>query len=465
MATIALSGCNFEVAGIDVGVDAGVGDGAVVRDFAASVDLERSPDLRSFCDPAGGDDHCSSDDQSVLACRSDGSGFDTVMCSLGCGTQSGRARCLALEPSGVVQASDYATATATPTITSDVLINTDDGSITGGLTRAAGSGVVSGIFYRGTAKVGVFGFASLDVAPGVRVRARGASALGIVASKQITISGTLDLQDDCAAGIRSAGAGAGGVAGALMGGGAGGGGAGGTMPPNRSSGGGGGGFGDAGGRGGTSTLMGGAAGTIYGDLITEPVALVGGSGGGVGGGAGGPMAIGGNGGNGGGAVQIAVNGSLTIVGTIQAGGCGGRGGMGGSGGGGGAGGAILLEAVTIALGGGSALVANGGGGGGTGGFSANGGNGATSTTAAAGGSAGPGAGAGAVGGVAGSLAGHDAASTSSQPAGGGGGGVGRIALKTRDGTIQGQGGVLSPGLADQSSAGKAVTTVSTAAFE
>jgi hypothetical protein len=443
-----------------------------------AVDLMTTPDARgedaadasSGCDPDGTDDHCSPDNQSFLSCQGDGRGFNVRACPFGCGTQGGMPHCLNLEPSGVVQASDYAGAAATPTVTSDVVFNTDDGSITGGLTRAAGSGLKSAISYRQATqpntnvKVGIFGFTGLTVAAGVVMRARGSSAFAIAASNQVEIAGTLNLQD-CGGPMRSAAASAGGAAPGMLDGGGTGAGLGGAtmmMMGNLSSGGGGAGYGDIGGRGGASTLSGGAGGQLFGDLTTEPLLLIGGSGGGAGGGGSG------GGGAGGGAVQIAVDGVFTLSGTIQAGGCGGRqgGGM-GSGGGGGAGGSILLEAATVVFAGGSVVVANGGGGGagGTGDPTTAGANGSVTASPAAGGTGGNSGGSGGAGGARGATAGVAATTSGTKPAGGGGGGVGRIAIKTLDGTYLDQGATLSPDAGDFNMAGKRPTTVTRAQFQ
>src|SRR5438105_1813807 len=130
----------------------------------------------------------------------DGSGFNATTCDYGCSAQGGAAHCARLEPSGAAQAGDAETAGAMPTITSNVLFNTDDGSITGGLTRPAGEGLKSGVFFRSATqvtgpKVGVFGFAGLTVAQGVVVHARGGAALAVVTSGDVNVAGTIDLQD------------------------------------------------------------------------------------------------------------------------------------------------------------------------------------------------------------------------------------------------------------------------------
>jgi hypothetical protein len=66
--------------------------------------------------------------------------------------------------------------------------------------------------------------------------------------------------------------------------------------------------------------------------------------------------------------------------------------------------------------------------------------------------------------VTGSTAGKTA-SPGTKLAGGGGGAVGRIAIKTRDGTVQDQGAVWSPAVTDVNAAGKAAATVGMAVFQ
>jgi hypothetical protein len=442
-----LSACSFRVAGID---DFPASDLSLPDLIEPPADLKLGEvDAATNCDPQGSANHCSTDQASVLECRPDGSGFLSVSCSHGCGVVLGVAGCLDLEPSGVAAAADYRVANANPTITSNVVFNTDDGSITGGLVRPAGTGIKNGISYRqanqgsGVVSVGIFGFAGLTVGAGVVVRAHGSSALAVVSSGDVLIAGTLDLQDDCLPGTPAAGGGAPGTSG----GGAG-------APGAKSSGGGGGGHGDVGGAGGASSVAGGSAGAPFGPLEANPLVLQGGGGGGAGG-------SGGAGGNGGGAVQLASNGKLTLTGVVHAGGCGGLGGgAGGSGGGGGAGGAILFEAAEVVLAASSVVAANGGGGG-AGGSNSAGAKATATTTAATGGA---GATPGGSGGAKGSTSGKTAP-PGSKLSGGGGGAAGRIAIKTQSGSVDDRGAVWSPSLKDLSGAGEPLDVVGAASFE
>ena len=201
------------------------------------------------------------------------------------------------------------------------------------------------------------------------------------------------------------------------------------------------GFPAAGGGGGGGSTSGSPGGTAFqspgsGGLGGAPVSNVtlvplwGGSRGGSGGGGGGAA-----GGSGGGALELVACGTLTVAGTINAGGAGGSGGQPISGpiggGGGGAGGGILLEGDNVMITG--EINANGGGGGGGGTTSAAGlagSAGGDSLLAAAGGpAAGSSAGHGGSGGngLTSPLPGGNA-SSSSGAAGGGGGAPGAVRI-------------------------------------
>jgi hypothetical protein len=288
-------------------------------------------------------------------------GVDGPPCACATGCSSGPTpHCLALQPTGPVSASDYeqpGLAAISPN--GDIVINTDLGTISGAITRSGGTGVVGGIGFRvapqsGSASVGVFSVAGLTLKAGAKITLRGTNAFALASSADVTIDGFVD--GACSGTAPGPGGFAGGM-GSNPGLGMGGGGAG-QSAAGAASGGGGGGYGDSGGAGG-GLLTTSNAGVIWGDLRAPMFRLVGGAGGGPGG------ANGGDGGDGGGAVQLAVNGTLTVRGVIDVGGCGGRqGGKGKGGGGGGAGGAIVLEAAHVTLIRGSVLAANGGGGGG-----------------------------------------------------------------------------------------------------
>lgn len=177
----------------------------------------------------------------------------------------------------------------------------------------------------------------------------------------------------------------------------------------------------------TSGIPGGAGGVA---LNATPVTIRGGCAGRDGGpnrdanlqGAGGP---------GGGAVHVAARATLTVAGTIHAGGAGGRpgGGSRAGGGAGGSGGMIGLEASAITIQNGAVLAANGGGGGGGCEQSAAtaGEDGKPSATAAAGGTEQGKGSPGGDGSAAGTLFGASAAAAE-RGGGGGGGGAGFIVL-------------------------------------
>ncbi len=165
-------------------------------------------------------------------------------CLLGCGGVP--MHCLAFAPAGPVQPGDYGQAGLQPLVlSSDTTFNTDDGSITGGLTRAAGAGVQTGISFRqatqgnGATNVGVFGFAMLTIADGVTVSFTGDSAVAFASAGDVSVVGTINAVGLCIAGVGGPGGGRGGATGA-DGGGPGRGGRGGGTADKASGGGGGG---------------------------------------------------------------------------------------------------------------------------------------------------------------------------------------------------------------------------------
>ena len=270
-----------------------------------------------------------------------------------------------------------------------VIINTDNGEIRAGKTilRPGKAGLHNGIYWnlvaqpKGYPQLSVFGFASMNVPAGSKVTIEGARAFAAYVTGDAVIAGVVAAWP--AGRIPGAGGFAGGYhgktgyAGASCFGGQGSGGK--LWYSAYPSGGGGGGRGSTGGKGGnTNYSTGGAGGKAVGSLALVPLF------GGCGGGGAAATYKGDVGGGGGGAVQISVNGTLTISGQVLAPGAGGGGGKGYAGGsGGGSGGAILLEAVKITITG--LLAANGGGGGGSGYNGANGQSGGANTTRAAGG--------------------------------------------------------------------------------
>ncbi len=190
---------------------------------------------------------------------------------------------------------------------------------------------------------------SFSLPSGAALRAKGSIPLGIAATGDVTIGGTIDVSNG-GAGARSAS-----LCLTSSGGN-------GTANSNGASGGGGAAFrgqGGAGGMGDAEALRsgGGSAGVAP---ANRPAGPRGGCNGGNGGNG---IAAGGAGGAGGGAFFVATPGTIVISGTVDAGGGGGSGGntQYGGGGGGGSGGMILLECKIFELRG--MLVANGGGGG------------------------------------------------------------------------------------------------------
>jgi hypothetical protein len=403
----AATACSFSLTGVDSG--AGNGDMSMTVDFAGG-DLQ----------PCG--------------------------CPNGCASTGA---CLALVPSGPVTAGDYnMPGTNVVNITGNTTIDTGTGQIMGGLNRPAMTGVVNGIGFHvvaqnGGPSVGVFSVAGLTLAVGAKITFKGTNAFALASAGDVTINGLIDAS--CSAMTPGPGGFAGGAtsmdgSGPTMGAGKAGGGGGGG---NAASGGGGAGYGDSGGSGGLISTQTPNGGVPWGDLTTATFVLSGGPGGG--GGAG--VTMGGKGGGGGGAVQLVVNGTLTVTGTIDVGGCGGlKAGMADGGGGGGAGGAIVLEAVHVTLSSTAVLAANGGGGGAGDDMSADGSAANASVVPASGGVAGSShGGSGGNGGASNGLPGqhytNGRSGTIPDPTkdfgGGGGGGVGRIAVRALNPTMGG----------------------------
>lgn len=279
------------------------------------------------------------------------------------------------EPTGetTTDTGDTAAQIAT-SISTDALINTDTGEITGGLARRSGVGTYSNIGYlqqeaaSGGAPLAVFTFKGLAIERSATVTFTGKRAVVL----QVGDSGRIDGYINVAAGrngrwLAGPGGGAGGTSSVRAEGcGAGGNGARGTN--YQDAGGGGAGASTAGAiGGGTPTIAGGAQGPACIAANLRP--LRGGSGGGRG--SPGRAVTTARGGGGGGAIQITALRTLDITGRINANGAGGEGGGAvyfpemdvGSGGGGGSGGAILLEAPSVVIRSTAVLVANGGGGG------------------------------------------------------------------------------------------------------
>ena len=359
-----------------------------------------------------------------------------------------------LVPSNGVDASVAIGLTTTITIARETTVDTDTGKLSGGFKRVQGQGVIAGIGYQQATFAGmpiaVFSFAQLDVTANGSLVIQGSRPAVFVIAGALTIDGVVHAGATCGSGNCPGPGGGAGTPFTVVGGGCGGGSGGAHDAAGADAGGGGGAGGENGAAGGSDTragvaFPGGSGGLACVPAMIEP--LTGGSGG-SGGGPGSVAPT--SGGAGGGALQLTALGSITITGTVEAGGAGGSGGPGdavagngGAGAGGGAGGALLLEAPTITLAASSVLAANGGGGGGAGSGATTGSpgaHGATSATPAAGGAPAAGGQPGGAGGAAGAPAQPGTSGTESN-GGGGGGGAGRIHVRARSLTA---GGTTSP---------------------
>ncbi len=350
--------------------------------------------------------------------------------------------CAQLIPSNAVDRTLLSQVSTKITFGAATVSDSGNGSMTGGTTRAAGTGVNGGIGYTQVGALGIFTFDDFEIPTGVTLRVIGTKPVVFLVRKTVRITGILDASGNQTS-INQPGPGGGaGAVGTTVAGGCGAGGPGESQGTLSDSGGGGGGGGAAGGKGGNSgTANGGTAGAACIPVNLSP--LTGGSGGGVG--AKGDTTAA-RGGGGGGAVQISALESIVVTGTIDVGGGGGEAGQGdpttgdgtnaGGGGGGGSGGGLLLEAPIIQIMSGSVLAANGGGGGGAGDGSTDGMSGAPgqrgATVAKGGTAAVNNASDGGDGGYSTASAKAAAASSSaSYNGGGGGGGVGRIYIRAK----------------------------------
>ena len=369
---------------------------------------------------------CSNND--TLSCSS-----GQTTCGMGCVTDA-PAHCRAVMPSNGIPLGSLDLVDTAITVDDTTMFDTDTGAITGGLTRAAGTGVIAGIGFTTSGTIGVFTLHQLSVSSFGTIEFTGGRSAAFVVETSATIDGAIDGSGGCygtTPNCAGPGGGAGGTTTPAMGCGPGGIGEG--VGSASDPGGGGGGSRRAGAAGGADVMStAGVGGIACMSPMAEP--LIGGSGGGIGGLGG--ATVPGPGGGGGGAFQLTALETITVTGTITVGGAGGGGGPGsdgtrggGGGGGGGAGGSILLEAPVVIADG--IIAANGGGGGAPGSGPTPGPNGVTgraSTTPAAGGS-GSTAGNGGNGGAGTTMPTPGIAGTTSPNGGGGGGGVGAIFIR------------------------------------
>ena len=473
---LAVSSCRFRIDSVVVPLDdGGTGQPDLSLADLSGADLSTPDDLPALCSNSGPTSACSADGTMLLSCQ--GNVPVPAACEDGC-SATPTPHCKHLEPSGAADPGDYTLAgLLAVSISGTGTINSETGEINAPpIVRGAGMGVDQGIGFRLAAQadgstIGVFSFGTLTIVDNALLNVVGHRPIALVANGDIIVSGAIDVQGTCMPGTTVAGGGAGGAPklGTGNSGGGMGAGQGGTNATGGGGGGGGGGHGDVGGKGATTSVTanaGGAGGVVFGDLTMDDPAISGGGGGAAGGGAL-ATATGGQGGSGGGALQLVSNHQLTLASTaiLQAGGCHGEPSLTstGGGGGGGAGGAILLEARTIVVNNTAAIVANGGAGAG-GGPGAAGGDGDQDASRAKGGLGGTKGTDGGDGGHTTSLFGQpgSAPNGSTLFGGGGGGSVGRIALKSKTGTVSTAGAVLSP-IIGEFSAGQMPPATSTIA--
>jgi hypothetical protein len=431
------AGCSFD-AGKSTDL---AGNGGDDMSGGGGDDLSMGADMTQICTP--GDKSCTG--TMLQTCNTDGTGFGTTTCALGC--NSTNTDCKALQPTAPAVAGDFVygglsdlTIAATQTL---LIFNTDTGEIrdqANAVVRMPNAtpmtrNVEDGIGFHRVSGVGIWTFTKLTVPATTTIVFKGQAGASILAAGDISIAGTIDARGygDPTKALMTPStlcmgttAGPGGAIGGIT-----------ATPPTGEGGsvadttnaGGGGGYGATGGVGGNNGNggTGGTAGAIAGVAAINPLA------GGLGGGT-----SGGVGGGGGGALQLASEGTITVSGVINAGGCGGSVGSATTGGGGGgSGGAILLEAPTVHVAATGVLAANGGGGGGggdvtTGGTPITAGEpGRPNATRASGGSGGMNGFAGGNGGFSGTPAGQSG--SNGNGAGGGGGGVGRVRLNSSTG--------------------------------
>ena len=289
-------------------------------------------------------------------------GDDVEECALGCTTDGGP-RCRKLVPSNGVGWELAGDAQLVIDRRYDVDTGTGEirtpGSAGAVVLRAAGPGVISGIYFGVQSGLAVFGVAGLALTEDGELRVRGPNPVVFLVDGDVVVGGLIDASGGCPGDHRCAGPGGGSGANRnTAAGGVGAGGSGGVGDNGHGHGGGGGGFGQAGARAAASANVGGGT---YGNATLVP--LRGGSGGGYGG----TAQDGGDGGGGGGGLQITAAHTLAVLakGAIDAGGGGGQGERvynTGGGGGGGSGGGILLEGFAVVVLG--TVTANGGGAGG-----------------------------------------------------------------------------------------------------
>ena len=271
----------------------------------------------------------------LKVCGTSGTIETDETCLAGCVASPG-AHCAYLEPRYVAQ-------TCTTSASLPKLDITSSGSFDTNLDSNCTGGVVPQV---GAAELCVVHYGEIHVAAGRTLKVTGLRALALVADRDVTIDGILDVSADGVTSGPGSVSYSGGAADLTM-----------AAP----KGGGGAGFKTAGASGGTTSTTGGAA--NGGAPTADPAALTVLLGGAKTGASG--MTAGGGGG--GGATIVSCRGSVSVSGTLQAGGGGGLGGqllplgLRSPGWGGGSGGYVVLQGLRVTVTG--AVFANGGGGG------------------------------------------------------------------------------------------------------
>ncbi|HEX9102071.1 MAG TPA: hypothetical protein VF997_07705, partial [Polyangia bacterium] len=330
VAMVLAAGCSFNPGKVgDLGAG-GSGGGGGGDDLAGvGDDMTPGPDMTMICTP--GQKTCTG--SMLSTCNPDGTAVDTTTCLLGC--NGAGSDCLALQPTAPAMASDFVYAgLSEPVIAAAqtlLVFDTDSGEIRDGAGAVVrmpnvtpmSRNVENGIGFHRVSGVGIWTFSKLTVPATTTIVFKSPYAASILSAGDLTIAGAIDARGYgdptkallpaatstlCAGTVAGPGGTIGGTQAVVaMGGGAGGG------ATDLSTGGGGAGYGDTGGAGGKNgPTNGGGGGALAGSAAINPLAA------GFGGGA--SFA---SGGGGGGALQLAAEGTITISGKLNAGGCGG----------------------------------------------------------------------------------------------------------------------------------------------
>ena len=143
-----------------------------------------------------------------------------TLCGLGC-IGDPIAHCGKLVPSNSLTLDDTLGLASVVTIDAPTVIDGDTGAITGGLTRASGSGVDADVRYEVVGSLAVFAFHGLAITQTGSVRLAGSMPIAFLVATTTTIDGTIDGAAGCGSGDRTCpgpGGGAGAIATAMPGG-------------------------------------------------------------------------------------------------------------------------------------------------------------------------------------------------------------------------------------------------------